>query len=1217
MTDGGAGWRFWIDRGGTFTDLVARIPDGRLIARKLLSENPEQYQDAALEGIRELLASERPADLSDDRIADVRMGTTVGTNALLERKGERTALVINRGLTDALRIGYQNRPDIFALDIRLPDQLYERVIPIDGRLDAQGTEVEPIDEEAVQRALESAWCDGLRAVAIVLMHAWRNPDHERRVGAIASRFGFVSVALSHRVSPGIRLVSRGHASVVDAYLTPVLRRYVDRVANGLDALQRDGRAVRLAFMQSHGGLAAAERFSGKDSLLSGPAGGIIGAIATSRLAGFERIVTFDMGGTSTDVAHYGGSIERSEESEVAGIRLQLPLLNIHTVAAGGGSILSFDGQRFRVGPESAGAVPGPACYRRGGPLCVTDANLLVGRLHPAHFPRVFGPKADEPLDLAAVRRQFATLAETVGQATGRTLTCEAVAEGFLRIASENMANAIKKISVQRGHDLSDHTLCCFGAAAGQHACSVADLLGIDTIFLHPLAGVLSAYGMGLADHRILRARAVVAPLAEHLIPIIEATIRDLEREAGLEFDAQCIPPPCRTTIRSLSVRYEGSDTKLGVAFGGLPEIVTEFETAHRERFGFTLPGKSLIVESVSVELIGNLQSIDEPELPLEPDSPAVPVDQTRTYFAGGFRTTPIYLRSQLRPGARIEGPALLMEPTATTVVEPGWVGQITARLHLILHRGEPLARCSVSERTDPVMLEVFGQAFMAIAEQMGYTLQNTAHSVNIKERLDFSCAVFDARGDLIANAPHIPVHLGSMGESVKALLLHVGAMQTGDVYLTNSPYAGGTHLPDLTVVTPVFIGDSERPAFFVASRGHHADIGGLTPGSMPPHSLSIDQEGVLTDGLSIVTAGRLQESAVRDWLGSGPYPARNPGQNLSDLQAQIAANENGVGQLRALAARYSLPTVLAYMGHVQDQAEAAVRAVIETLHDGEFAAPLDDGAVVRVAVRIDRIARTATIDFTGTSSQLASNMNAPAAVTKAAVLYVFRTLVKQDIPLNAGCLRPLNIIIPHGSLLNPMPPAAVAAGNVETSQIIVDALYGALGVLAASQGTMNNFTFGNDRLQYYETICGGAGAGRTFDGCDAVHTHMTNSRITDPEVLEWRFPVRVEEFSIRPGSGGSGRHRGGQGVIRRLRFLAPMTAGILSGRRRTAPFGLAGGGNGAPGRTTVIRKDGSQEILGACSEIPVVEGDVIEIRTPGGGGFGQPDTGSTVSEPER
>jgi 5-oxoprolinase (ATP-hydrolysing) len=1186
-------WQFWIDRGGTFTDIVARRPDGTLATHKLLSENPERYPDAALQGIRDIL--NLPADAPLAGIEAVKMGTTVGTNALLERKGEPTVLAITRGFADALKIGYQNRPDIFALDIRRPEPLYARVVEIGGRLDAQGHEPEPLALAAADTDLRAAYGQGFRALAIVLMHGWRNPAHELALEALARRIGFTQVSLSHRASPSIRLIGRGDTTVVDAYLSPVLRRYVDQVAGGL------GQETRLLFMQSNGGLVEARHFHGKDSILSGPAGGIVGAVATSRLAGFEKIVTFDMGGTSTDVAHYAGELERSLETEVAGVRLRAPMLAIHTVAAGGGSILHYDGLRFRAGPDSAGANPGPACYRRGGPLCVTDANVMVGKLRPEFFPKVFGPEGDLPLDAEIVARKFAELAA----ATGRVTSPEAVAEGFIDVAVENMAAAIKKISVQRGHDLADHALCSFGAAGGQHACRVADRLGITRILLHPLAGVLSAYGMGLADFRVLKERAVVALLNETLAAQLAGILADLEEEGRRELAEQGVPPERIEVRRRVAWRYEGTDTVFTVAFAHPAEMRREFEALHRQRFGFVYEVKGLLAESAEAELVGVNQR-PESIRPVPAGQAAEPVAAVPIYSGGRYHETPVFRRETLPAGTRLAGPALLLEPTSTTVIEPGWTGEITQRGDLILSRtSAPSEAAATDTNVDPVRLEIFNRLFMSVAEEMGYTLQNTAHSVNIKERLDFSCALFDGTGELVANAPHIPVHLGSMGESVKALIETRGPeFRPGDAWLSNSPYHGGTHLPDITAITPLFDSAGETVLFYLASRGHHADVGGITPGSMPPGSTCIGQEGALSAGLKIVEAGRMLEAEVREWLLTGPHPARNPEQNLADLRAQVAANERGAEGLRRMIARYSLSTVQAYMGHVQNQAEEAVRRAIDRLNGGDFAATMDTGAEIRVAVRIDRIRRRAVIDFTGTSPEQPDNLNAPAAVCKAAVLYVFRTLAREDIPLNAGCLRPLEIVIPAGSLLNPRPPAAVVAGNVETSQHIVDALYGALDALAASQGTMNNFTFGNDCHQYYETICGGAGAGADFDGADAVHTHMTNSRITDPEVLEWRFPVRLESFAIRQGSGGAGRHRGGDGAVRRIRFLEPMAAGILSSRRAHAPFGLQGGESGAAGRNTVVRADGRREELGSRAEVRMEPGDVFVIETPGGGGYG-------------
>ena len=1175
-------WQFWIDRGGTFTDLVARRPDGGLVTHKLLSDNPEHYADAALQGIRELLGVPANQPVPAERIAAVKMGTTVATNALLERKGDRTLLLVTQGFRDALRIGYQNRPKLFARQIVLPELLYERVAEVAERVSAQGEIIVPFDPESAREPLAEAYRAGIRAVAITFMHGYRYPEHEKRAAELARQIGFTQISVSHQVSPLMKLVGRGDTTVVDAYLSPILRRYVDRVAGELGG-------VRLLFMQSSGGLADARHFHGKDSILSGPAGGIVGAARTATQAGLDRIITFDMGGTSTDVAHYAGEYERAFETQVAGVRLRAPMLHVHTVAAGGGSICRFDGSRLRVGPESAGAQPGPASYRRGGPLTVTDCNVLLGRIQPDYFPRVFGPDQNQPLDREVVIQRFEALAIAVHTATGKVYTPAELAEGFLRIAVENMANAIKQISTQRGYDVTEYTLCCFGGAGGQHACAVADALAMPAIFIHPLAGVLSAYGMGLADARLLEERAVEAPLAAELLPQMERIFAELEQAGRTEMQAQDISAGQIRTVRAVRLRYAGSDSALRIAADDLAELQARFEAAHRQRYGFVMPDKALIVEAATVEVIGGNSPLPQGGEGLgarvdEADARAAPPQPTATvplHIAGIDATAPLYRRDDLQPGDRIVGPAILSEAGATTLIEPGWQAEVTARNDLVLTRHQPRPqRVAVGTEVDPILLEVFNNLFMAIAEQMGVTLANTAHSVNIKERLDFSCALFDRDGQLIANAPHIPVHLGSMGEAVQALIrARGGRFQPGDAYASNAPYHGGTHLPDITVMTPVFDQAGRKVLFYVAARGHHADIGGITPGSMPPDSATIDQEGVLLDNFLLVSGGRFRERELLERLTAGPWPVRNSRQNLADLQAQIAANEKGVQELRRMVAHFGLAVVHAYMGHVQDNAAEQVRRALDHLRDGSFAYEMDHGATIRVAITLDRERRSARIDFTGTSPQQASNFNAPRAVGLAAVLYVFRTLVDDDIPLNAGCLRPLDIVIPEGCLLDPQPPAAVAAGNVETSQCVVDALYGALGVMAAAQGTMNNFTFGNERHQYYETICGGAGAGPGFDGASAVQTHMTNSRLTDPEVLEWRFPVRVEEFRIREGSGGAGRWRGGAGAVRRIRFLEPMTAAILSGHRRIPPYGLHGGAPGRVGRNAVERVDGRVEEL--------------------------------------
>jgi len=1207
-------WQFWIDRGGTFTDIVACSPDGEIITRKLLSDNPERYRDAALQGIREIL--QVPADAPLDGLIDsVKMGTTVGTNALLERQGEAVALAITSGFKDALRIGYQNRPDIFALNIRLPELLYRTVIEIDARVTVRGEVLEPLNADKAQTQLQALYDQGLRAVAIVLMHAWRYPEHERELADIARQVGFRQISLSHQVSPLLKIVSRGDTTVVDAYLSPLLKRYVAQIAEGL------GGDTRLLFMQSNGGLVEANTFQGKDCILSGPAGGIVGATAVAQRAGLHKIIAFDMGGTSTDVAHYAGELERRFETEIAGVRMRAPMMHIHTVAAGGGSILTFDGSRYRIGPESAGANPGPACYRRGGPLTVTDANLMLGKL--PLFPAVFGPNGDLPPDADCVRALFGELAARIQAQSGDMRSPEQVAEGFLDIAVENMAAAIKKISVQKGYNVAEYALCCYGAAGAQHACKIADRLGMQTVLLHPLAGVLSAYGMGLADFRVLKEQALELSWDTADESGLRACLRQLEEQGRAALQAQGLAHLRVTVVYRLLLRFQGTDSSLPVDFGDKAAMLADFRRQYRQRFGFCYENRPLLIETAVVECIGSEEhAFVSPHPNPLPQGEGAKCRFINSAFQGGgagqpdlrsrlfsndeWHDAPVYRRENLPIRQPVAGPAIIIEPTSTIVIEPGWQGELQSDGNLLLKRARPLRRAfAAGTRADPVLLEIFNKLFMSIAEQMGFVLQNTAHSVNIKERLDFSCAIFDAAGQLIANAPHIPVHLGSMGESVQALLRKYAAtMRPGDVYLLNSPYAGGTHLPDITVVTPVFAEQGGELLFFTASRGHHADVGGKTPGSMPADSRHIDEEGVISEGLKIVDNGCFQAESLRAWLGSGPYPARNPEQNIADLQAQIAANEKGAQELLRMVAHYSLAVVQAYMQYVQDNAEACVRAVLARLADGKFEYDLDNGAKIVVAIRVDRNRQCACIDFTGTSSQLPNNFNAPAAVSKAAVLYVFRTLVRDDIPLNAGCMKPLEIVIPDGSLLNPHYPAAVVAGNVETSQAIVDALYGALGVLAASQGTMNNFTFGNERYQYYETICGGAGAGDGFDGCDAVHTHMTNSRITDPEVLELRFPVLLQAFSIRKESGGAGRNSGGDGVIRRMQFLEPMTAGILSGHRQIAPFGLNGGRPGKTGVNSVIRCNGRVELLPGCAEIDVQAGDVVQIETPGGGGFG-------------
>jgi 5-oxoprolinase (ATP-hydrolysing) len=1258
-------WQFWIDRGGTFTDIVGKRPDGTLVTHKLLSDNPEQYRDAAVAGIRHLLGLKAGEPVSADVVDCVKMGTTVATNALLERKGEPTLLVTTRGFRDALRIAYQNRPRLFDRHIVLPELLYSAVVEARERVGAQGEVIQPLDEVLLKNELLAHYQNGLRGVAIVFMHGYRYTDHEKAAKRLAQEVGFTQISTSHETSPMMKFVSRGDTTVVDAYLSPILRRYVEQVASEMPG-------VKLFFMQSSGGLTDAHAFQGKDAILSGPAGGIVGMARTAAIAGIEKVIGFDMGGTSTDVSHYAGEFEREFETQVAGVRMRAPMMSIHTVAAGGGSILKFDGERFRVGPQSAGANPGPASYRRGGPLAVTDANVMVGKVQSRYFPKVFGPHADEPLSAEAVHAQFSELAVQTGR------SAEEVAEGFINIAVQQMANAIKKISVARGYDVTRYTLQCFGGAGGQHACLVADALGMTRVFVHPLAGVLSAYGMGLADQNVIREQAVELKLSAAALPDIADKLKGLAATAETELQRQQVSTGAITMHRRVHVRYEGSDSALivpwyeapalvashtalppegtSLAWGGaarreavtVAQIEAGFEAAYRQRFAFLMQGKGLVVEAVSVEAVVAGDAPAEPHHAMHEPREVPRRETVRMYSGGQWHDAALVVREDLQAGDIIPGPAIIAEKNATTVVEPGWEATLTALDHLILDRRvERAIRFAVGTTVDPVLLEVFNNLFMNIAEQMGLQLQNTAYSVNIKERLDFSCALFDTEGNLIANAPHMPVHLGSMGESIKTVIReNEGTMQPGDVYVLNDPYHGGTHLPDITVITPVYLGgqpspqpspsgrageagegsellprplgegrgEGPRPLFYVGSRGHHADIGGITPGSMPPFSTRIEEEGVQINNFLLVDQGVLREAEMMALLKSGDYPSRNPQQNMADLKAQIAANEKGVQELRKMVDQFGLDVVLAYMRHVQDNAEESVRRVITRLKDGEFTLPLDNGAQISVAIRVDVHKRSAEIDFTGTSAQQSNNFNAPTAVCMAAVLYVFRTLVDDDIPLNAGCLKPLKVIIPGGSMLNPNPPASVVAGNVETSTCITNALYGALGVMAASQCTMNNFTFGNERYQYYETISGGSGAGGVtddtgrvvsgFNGTSVVQTHMTNSRLTDPEVLEFRFPVRLESYEIRQGSGGVGRWTGGNGGVRRVKFLESMTASILSNGRKHGAFGMAGGGPGQVGRNVVMRAGGQIEALDHIGQTEMQPGDLFEIHTPGGGGFG-------------
>jgi len=1231
--------QFYVDRGGTFTDIVAVTNDPRLVGQcqgdrrfsvfsvptgervilyKLLSENPEQYPDAVIQGIRDILGLAATEPICPDQVSLVKMGTTVATNALLERKGDAVVLVMTQGFRDGLAIGYQNRPDIFALQIKKPSLLYAQVIEARERLDAAGNRLIELDRAEIERDLQRAFDQGIRSVAIALMHSYRYPHHEESIAEIAHRIGFTQISRSSEVSPLIKYIYRGDTTVVDAYLSPLLRRYGDQVQKQLPG-------VPLQFMQSHGGLVDAAHFRGRDSILSGPAGGIVGAVKTSQRAGFSKIISFDMGGTSTDVAHFNGHYERLWETEIAGVRMRVPSLAIHTVAAGGGSLLKFDGQRYQVGPESAGANPGPACYRRGGPLTVTDANVMLGRLQRAYFPPVFGMTGNLPLDEDIVHQKFQQLATDIHQVTQTNPPPAEVADGFLAIAVENMANAIKKVSLQRGYDIGDYTLCCFGGAGGQVVCRLADSLGMGRIFLHPYAGVLSAYGMGLAEQRILKAMTIetaltadnLSHLAEHYDQLLQQT-----------FLGDKNPEAMGIIERKIDLKYAGTDTSLSLEFtDNLAELQQQFCQQHQQQYGFLQSGQPLVIASISLERIESLTP------PAEPCFTPENYDQTslktvQIYADQAWQDAPVYQRQALQPQQRITGPAMILEGTGTIIVEPGWQAQLGPTVgngvqpcHLILEKQKtlpiniinpliadteniPPVQSENPSQPDPVRLEIFKNLYQFIAEQMGIILQNTAASVNIKERLDFSCAIFDRQGDLVANAPHIPVHLGSMSESVKALLnSQRESIEPGNVYISNNPYNGGTHLPDVTIITPMFDHCNHTILFYLASRGHQADLGGITPGSMPPHSRDIRQEGILFDNQLLIKAGEFQETTIRNLLSHSPYPARNPDQNIADFKAQIAANNRGVFALTQMVKQYGLKTVQAYMNHVQNNAEQSVRKAIANLRSGQFSTTMDNGIQIKVTITVDQ--DTATLDFTGTSPQGEHNFNTPKAVVQAVVLYVFRTLVTDPIPLNAGCLKPLTLIIPPGCLLNPQFPAAVVAGNVETSQAIADTIYGALGVLAASQGTMNNLTFGDGQYQYYETICGGSGAGATFNGTDAVQTHMTNSRLTDPEILETRFPVLLEQFAIRENSGGKGQFCGGNGVIRQLKFRQPMSASILSNRRRVAPFGLKGGGAGQPGENRLIRANGQEFMLDSCVNLEMQNGDRLIIKTPGGGGFGR------------
>ena len=1186
-------WQFCIDRGGTFTDIIAISPQDELLTDKILSENSNQYDDAAIEGIRRFLKLNKNQKIPSKEISVVKMGTTVATNALLERKGSKTLLVVNDGFRDALRIGYQNRPDLFALNIHLPEQLYHEVIELPGRVDAHGDTITAVNKELAKKEFKRFYDTGIRSIAIVLMHSYRYKSNEKLLFKIARDVGFPQISVSHKVSPLIKFISRGDITVIDAYLSPILDQYIKKI-------QKKIPGVKLMFMKSNGGLTEAQWFRGKDSILSGPAGGIVGAIDVSKSAGFKKIIGFDMGGTSTDVSHFSGSYERTFDTQISGIRVRAPMMKIHTVAAGGGSVLFYDGARFRVGPDSAGANPGPASYGKGGPLTVTDANIILGRIQPKYFPKSFGVNSQESLNYAIVRDKFEALAARV------SLSVSEVAEGFIKIANENMANAIKKISIQRGYDVTKYVLTCFGGAAGQHACMVADLLGMEVILIPPMAGVLSAYGIGLAQPRTLKEISFEKPLNAHSLLEMEVYFRDLKNQACHELVAQGIQTSDIVTNETLYVRYLGTNTSIELMNNDLSSLITDFESQHRHNFGFIYPDRSLVVETLVIEAVGKLQKSGSSKPLHHTEDTSNNLDEVTMIIGSQEVMVRVYERKNLIARQMISGPAIIVDQNNTIVIDPGWRANITESHDVVVKRyKKKIQKTNVKINADPIMLEVFNNLFMSIAEQMGAVLEKTSSSVNIKERLDFSCAIFDSKGALIANAPHMPIHLGSMGESVRAILKKRGdTMLPGQVYALNDPYDGGTHLPDVTVITPIFNKENDKPMFFVGSRGHQADIGGITPGSMPPNSNTIHEEGILVTNFLLVENYIMREEELRVLLTSGDYPARNVDQNISDFKALVASNERGVQEIKRIIKDFGLPVVDAYMTHIRNNASESVCKILELLPDGKFKSHLDDGSKIKVSVKVDKQNRKAVIDFTGTSKQTLSNFNAPTAVCRAAVLYVFRCLVQADIPLNDGCLDPIEIIIPEGSLLSPKYPAAIVAGNVETSQAITAALFGAMNTVAASQGTMNNFTFGNAEYQYYETICGGSGAGNDFEGCSAVHTHMTNTRLTDPEILETEYPVILEKFEIRNGSGGVGKYNGGCGVVREIKFRENMIASILSGSRINPPFGLAGGGSGKCGETFLKKPSGKIYKLGFRDQVDVETGDTIIIRTPGGGAFG-------------
>ena len=1199
-----SGWRFWIDRGGTFTDVIAISPQGEVKRKKLLSEHPERYRDAAVQGIAEFMEVSGNASPAASKIASIRMGTTVATNALLERQGAAVLFVTTEGFGDGLAIGHQTRNDLFDLNIKKSQLLYSEVIEVQERIGAHGEIIYPLNCDVARQQLQNAFEKGYRSCAIALMHAYRYPIHEKQLKNIARDIGFSHISTSHEVSPLIKWLERAGTATVDSSLSPVLHHYVKQFCDSFDDTEQV--KEKLFFMQSNGGLCYTSKFHGHNAILSGPAGGVVGMIRTAQYAGFDRLVGFDMGGTSTDVSHFSGEYERNNHTEVDGIAFYAPTLKIRTIAAGGGSILRFADGRYQVGPRSAGALPGPACYGRGGPATLTDCHLVLGRLVPTYFPQVFGQHGNAPIDVQSATKALQKLCDEQETITGNRETPFSMAQGFLQVATANMAEAIKHISVEQGFDPREHVLCCFGGAGGLHACGIAESLDMAKVLIHEDAGVLSALGIGMADFRVVKQHSIENLLDEKLIPELSVYIKQLEKSALEELQESTDSVGEITINVKVSLRYQGSQSSILLPFTSYEELHKHFIDSHRQRFGFVFPERPLVMENVQVEAVIFNESNYYDNHHFSSEASPHPVGETLMMVEQQQQSVPIYHHTQLAVKSIIKGAAIITQPTATIVIEPGWQGEILSQGELLLSK---LAVSPSKHRAtvvaDPVQLEIFHGLFMSVAKQMGYVLQNTAASINIKERQDYSCALFDKEGQLVANAPHIPVHLGSMGEAVRSVIKQqAGRMQPGDIFLHNTPWNGGTHLPDITAVRPLHSKDGKHIHFYTAARGHHADIGGTSPGSMPATSQHIDEEGILFDCFPVVSDGVLNEKALHDRLCNAPWPARNPEQNLADLRAQVASCLKGAQEILNMQDKYGIEVVEAYTRHVQDNAELAVRRALEQVVDGSFTYVDDGGRKLCVKVTVDSKTSSVEFDFSGTSKIDPGNFNAPEAVCRAAVLYVLRTLVDDPIPLNEGCLKPVSIHIPQDCLLSPRYPAAVAAGNVETSQMVVNTLLAALGKSGWSQGTMNNFSWGNDDYQYYETICGGAGATSSADGASAVQTHMTNSRLTDPEILEWHYPVRIEAFYIRKGSGGSGKYRGGDGVCKRIRFLVPMKTNMLSGNRVVAPVGLKGGGPGQVGKNYVEKAKGERVHLAGIAQYNVAKDDVYVIETPGGGGFG-------------